>query len=109
MKGKFLSRSKFSWRGQELETFGKMAHLLLHDYKHSKEQDIIGSWESCLQPQSMAEWFRLAQKSVEGSGWLHSNLWYAFLMPALDTILGFRQSFSRVTKGDPDLHPCHIV
>ena len=81
--------------GQELETFGKMAQLLLHDYKHSKEQDMIGSWESCLQPQSMAEWFRLAQKSVEGSGWLHSNLWYAFLMPALDTILGFRQLFSQ--------------
>jgi len=77
--------------GQELKVFVDMAQLLLHQFRHSQEQEMVDSWERGLQAHSMADWFLSVQKLVEQSGWLHSNAWYELLGTALDGILEYRQ------------------
>ena len=81
--------------GQELKVFGDMAQLLLHQFKHSQEEEVTDSWQRGLQPQSMADWFLSIQKMVEQSGWLHSDAWYELLGTALGSILEFRQQFAK--------------
>jgi len=80
--------------GQELRTFGTVAELLLHKYKHTRDQDLVESWRSGLQSQAMAEWFLSVQQMVEDSGWLHAEAWYDLLGAALESILGFREDFA---------------
>eukprot|EP00532_Pseudo-nitzschia_australis_P007713 CAMPEP_0168166450 /NCGR_PEP_ID=MMETSP0139_2-20121125/2033_1 /TAXON_ID=44445 /ORGANISM="Pseudo-nitzschia australis, Strain 10249 10 AB" /LENGTH=1139 /DNA_ID=CAMNT_0008083647 /DNA_START=242 /DNA_END=3661 /DNA_ORIENTATION=+ len=79
--------------GQELCTFGDVAELLLHQYKHTQEQDVVESWRGGLQSQAMADWFLSIQQMVEKSGWLHSEVWYNLLGTALERVLGFREEF----------------
>ena len=93
--------------GQELKVFGEMAQFLLNEYKHSQEQEVLDLWQRGLQPQSIADWFLTVQKSVEESGWLHSNIWYDLLGIASDSILEFRQEFAQrvydvTTEGSPE-------
>ena len=80
--------------GQELKVFGDMAQLVLHQFKHSQDPEIVDLWQRGLQPQSMADWFLSVQKFEEQSGWLHSGAWYELLGTALDSILEFRQQFA---------------
>jgi len=77
--------------GQELKVFVDMAQLLLHQFRHKIEPEMVDAWERGLQAQSMAEWFLSVQKIVEQSGWLHSKAWYQLLGTALDSILNYRQ------------------